>query len=181
MTNLLSSFPKLLALHIAHVLLFLLLAGCSSSDSFSPAYTATIAEGRSAATDIMGKTGASSISIALIDGKTLVWAETFGYADENTKTRPTTETMYGICSLSKILATIAVMKLVDNKQIYLNAPLTDYIKSFSMLSPEYSKITVRMLLNHSSGFPGAEYRNAVSLSPLWKPSANSVSSTPPAI
>jgi CubicO group peptidase (beta-lactamase class C family) len=166
MTNLLSSFPRLLALHIACVLLFLLLAGCSSSDSFSPNYTATIAEGRSAATDIMKKTGASSISIALIDGKTLVWAETFGYADENTKTRPTTETMYGICSLSKILATIAVMKLEDDKQISLHAPVKTYLSSFSMLSPEYTQITVNMLLNHSSGFPGAEYRNAVSLSPL---------------
>jgi len=35
-----------------------------------------------------------------------------------------------------------------------------------MLSPEYTRITVKMLLNHSSGFPGAEYRNAVTLSPL---------------
>jgi CubicO group peptidase (beta-lactamase class C family) len=28
-----------------------------------------------------------------------------------------------------------------------------------MLSPAYRQITVRMLLDHSSGFPGSEYRN----------------------
>ncbi len=28
-----------------------------------------------------------------------------------------------------------------------------------MLFPEYTQITVRILLNHSSGFPGSDYRN----------------------
>jgi len=140
------------------------MCGCSSSSNIG--YNATIAEGRDAVTKIMEKTGASSVSLALIDGNRVVWAETFGYADKNTKTKPAKDTMYGICSLSKIVATIAVMKLVDEKRISLNAPVTTYLKSFSMLSPEYTQVTVKMLLNHSSGFPGAEYRNAVSLSPL---------------
>lgn len=144
-----------------------MLGGCnSSSDSVSLNYTATIAEGRAAATDIMGITGASSISLAFIDRDRLVWAETFGYADKALKTAPTVDTMYSICSVSKIVGTIATMKLVDQKRVSLDAPLTDYIKSFSMLSPEYTQITVRMLLNHASGFPGGDYRNAVSSSPL---------------
>jgi CubicO group peptidase (beta-lactamase class C family) len=166
MTNLLSSFPKLLALHIAPVLLILLLAGCSSSDSFFPVYTATIAEGRSAATDIMEKTGASSISLAFIDGERLIWAETFGLADKDSMTAPTADTMYCIGSTSKMLATIAVMRLVYLQLVDIDKPLTDYIKSFSMLSPEYKQITVRMLLNHSSGFPGTDERNAETSSPL---------------
>jgi CubicO group peptidase (beta-lactamase class C family) len=114
----------------------------------------------------MEKTGASSISLAFIDGERLVWAETFGWADKGSKIAPTVDTMYSICSVSKMVATIAVMKLVDQKRVSLDAPLTDYIKSFSMLSPEYAQITVRMLLNHSSGFPGADYRNAATYSPL---------------
>lgn len=141
------------------------ICGCSSSSS-NITYNATIAEGRIAANEIKDSTSASSISIALIDGERVVWAETFGYADKSTLTKPTTDTMYGICSLSKILATIAVMKLVDRERISLDAPVKTYLGSFSMLSPEYTRITVRMLLNHSSGFPGAEYRNAVTLSPL---------------
>ena len=129
-------------------------------------YTATIAEGRAAANDIMQNTGASSISLAFIDGERLVWAETFGLADKKINSVPMPETMYPICSVSKMLATIAVMKLVDQKLVSLEAPLTDYIPSFSMLSPEYTQITVGMLLNHSSGFPGTDYRNAETSSPL---------------
>ena len=166
MTNLLSSIPRRCSLFIVPILLFWLIAGCSSSDSFSPAYTATIAEGRSAATEIMEKTGASSISLAFIDGERLVWAETFGHADKGSKTAPTADTMYCIGSTSKMIATIAVMKLVDQKLVFLDDPLTKYIPSFSMASPEYTQITVRMLLNHSSGFPGTDYRNGFTSSPL---------------
>jgi CubicO group peptidase (beta-lactamase class C family) len=143
----------------------LFLSGFSSSSS-STTYTGTIAEGRSAAMEIMQKTGASSISLAFIDGEKVVWAEAFGLADKESMTAPQADTMYCIGSTSKMLATIAVMKLVDQGLVSLDAPLTTYIKSFSMASPEYTQITVRMLLNHSAGFPGADYRNSETSSPL---------------
>jgi CubicO group peptidase (beta-lactamase class C family) len=148
--------------HLVVSLLFF--TGCSSNSS--PTYSATIAEGRAAAKEIMNSTGASSISLAFIDGDRLVWAETFGFADKVLKTVPMTDTMYPLASVSKMIAAIAVMKLVDRKLVSLDAPLTNYIPSFSMLSPEYTQITVRMLLNHSSGFPGTDYRNSETFSPL---------------
>jgi len=129
-------------------------------------YTATIAEGRTAVKEVMEQTGASSVSVAFTDGDRLVWTETFGYADRASGTLPTKETMYGIGSTSKMVATIAIMRLVDQKKVSLDAPVADYIKSFTMLSPEYRKITVRMLLNHSAGFPGTDERNAETTSPL---------------
>jgi len=164
MVNPASSVSKLFPLLIIPVVLFCLLPGCSSDST--PNYTAVIDEGRAAARQVMDSTGASSISLALVDGDTVVWAETFGFADKAAKTAPTPDTMYTICSVSKMVATVAAMKLVDQKLVSLDRPLTDYIPTFTMLSPEYTQITVRMLLNHSSGFPGSDYRNAVSYSPL---------------
>jgi CubicO group peptidase (beta-lactamase class C family) len=55
---------------------------------------------------------------------------------------------------------------VDQKKVALDAPLTRYIKTFTMASPMYRKMTVRELLNHSSGFPGTDYRNAETFSPF---------------
>lgn len=145
---------------------FFSLAGCGS-DSHPPfPYTATIDEGRTAAKEIMEETGASSVSLALVDGERLVWAEAFGWADKASGTAPRADTMYPICSVSKMLATISVMKMVDLGLVALDAPLGQYIPSFGMLSPEYRQITVRMLINHSSGFPGTDYRNAETCSPL---------------
>lgn len=137
----------------------------SSSSPVLP-YSATIAEGRTAAKEVMKKTGASSISLSFIDGERLVWHETFGFSDKASKTVSGKDTLYPIGSVSKMLATIAIMKLVDQKRISLDAPITSYVKSFSMLSPDYMRVTVRMLLNHTSGFPGTDYRNAETNSPL---------------
>lgn len=139
---------------------------CAAASSSLFPYKATIAEGQAAAKEGMKETGASSVSLAFIDGERLVWTETFGLADRESKAAPKSDTMYCIGSTSKALAAIAVMKLVDQKKVSLDAPLVNYIKSFSMLSPEYRQVTVRMLLNHSTGFPGTDERNAETASPL---------------
>jgi CubicO group peptidase (beta-lactamase class C family) len=129
-------------------------------------YAGTIAEGRAAATEAMTTTGASSISLAFVEKDQVVWAEAFGLAEKETGTPPTVNTMYNIGSTSKTLAAIAIMRLVDEKMVALDAPVTRYIKSFTMASPKYRQVTVRHLLNHSSGFPGSDYRNIFTLSPV---------------
>lgn len=144
----------------------LCISGCSSSNSSSPGYTAVIEEGRNAVQEIMESTGASSVSLAFIDGNKVVWAETFGLADKESRTAPTVDTMYCIGSTSKMVATVAVMKLVDQGLLSLDGPLKNYIPSFSMASPGYAQVTVRMLLNHSAGFPGTDERNAETSTPL---------------
>ena len=35
-----------------------------------------------------------------------------------------------------------------------------------MVSPEYRNVTVRMLLNHSAGFPGGDLRNGLTDAPF---------------
>lgn len=148
------------------IVLVLCVSGCSSSSSSSPSYTAVIEEGRTAVKEIMESTDASSVSLAFIDGDKVVWAETFGLADKESLTAPTVDTMYCIGSTSKMVATIAVMKLVEQGLLSLDGPLKNYIASFSMASPEYAQVTVRMLLNHSAGFPGTDYRNSETSAPL---------------
>jgi len=151
---------------ILQLLLVLCASGCSYSSPSSLGYTAVIKEGRTAVKEIMETTGASSVSLAFIDGKKVVWTETFGLADKESQTAPAVDTMYCIGSTSKMVATVAVMKLVDQGLLSLDGPLKNYIASFSMASPEYAQITVRMLLNHSAGFPGTDYRNSETSAPL---------------
>ena len=124
-------------------------------------YQATIRDGRAAAQALLEQSGAASLSLALVSGERVVWQETFGYADKATSTAPEADTMYGIGSVSKILAAVAVMKLVDEGKVELDAPFTRYVPAFSMLSPAYRQITVRMLLDHSSGLPGSTYGNDI--------------------
>ena len=62
-----------------------------------------------------------------------------------------------IGSTSKMYVVTAVMQLVDRCKVDLDAPVTDYISDFKMADERYKKITVRMLMNHTSGLMGTRY------------------------
>ena len=76
-------------------------------------------------------------------------------ADENVN-----DTVYNVGSVSKVYVTVAVMQLVDQGKVNLDAPVTDYIKEFRMADERYKDITVRMLMNHTSGIMGTSSKNA---------------------
>ncbi len=129
----------------------------TSTAAATTLYKATIKDGRAAAQALLTQSGAASLSLALVSGERVVWQEGFGDADKATSTPPAADTMYGLGSVSKVLATVATMRLVDQGRIDLDAPLSTYVPSFTTLSAAYRQITVRMLLDHSSGLPGADY------------------------
>src|SRR5881396_1852559 len=141
-----------------------LVASCGSKSS-QPTYDAAIQEGKTAAQELINQ-GASAVAIALVDDKRIIWSQRFGLADRVTGQMPTDSTMFGIGSVSKMFATIAVMQLVDRGVVDLDTPLVTYLPAFRMAAAGYEKITVRMLLNHSSGFPGTDSRNMVTRSPV---------------
>ena len=62
-----------------------------------------------------------------------------------------------IGSVSKVYVTAAVMQLVDQGKVELDAPVTDYISDFKLADERYKDITVRMLMNHTSGLMGTQY------------------------
>ena len=67
-------------------------------------------------------------------------------------------TLFDLASLTKVLATTsAVMLLHDRRQLALDMPLTDLLPEFSAVHPSDARrrlVTLRMLLDHSSGLPG---------------------------
>ena len=81
-----------------------------------------------------------------------VWASSFGYLDSKNKVPAETDMLTRIASISKPMTAIAVMQLCEKNLIELDDPIQNYIKEF----PENSKgqITVRQLLNHTSGIKG---------------------------
>ena len=131
-----------------------------------PTYDRAIREGRTAAQEVLKDGGASALTIALVGRGGVIWSQAFGLADREAGKPANPHTMFGIGSVSKLFATIATMKLVDKGLVDLDSPLGEYLPDFRMASPQYGKITVRMLLNHSSGFPGSDYRNGFTTSPF---------------
>ncbi len=145
-------------------LAIILFAGCGGSSDPEP-YSAAIAEAQTAAREAMAESEASALTLALVDGERVIWTESLEHA-KGTGIVTGPEVMFGIGSVSKMFATIAVMKLVERGKVSLDEPLVTYLPDFSMLSPEYRDITVRMLLNHSAGFPGGDLRNGLTAAPF---------------
>jgi CubicO group peptidase (beta-lactamase class C family) len=67
-------------------------------------------------------------------------------------------TVFDLASLTKVLATTAaVMLLHDRGQLALDTPLAEWLPEFATAAAagtRRSRVTVRMLLDHSSGLPG---------------------------
>ena len=97
---------------------------------------------------------AGSATVAILDGGEVVYAEGFAMADRENSVPVDPATVFNIGSVSKVYVATAVMLLVDEGKIGLDAPAVRYLPEFFMADPRYVGITVRMLLNHSSGLPG---------------------------
>ena len=100
---------------------------------------------------------AGAVLLVATDGK-IIHEKAYGYAALNdyklqklaTPTPMTTRTMFDLASVTKVMATtLAMMKLVDQGKVELDAPVHRYIADFR--GPRLDSITVRHLLQHSSG------------------------------
>jgi D-alanyl-D-alanine-carboxypeptidase/D-alanyl-D-alanine-endopeptidase len=118
---------------------------------------------------LMHKAKVPGLAIAVFNKNHAVYKKTFGYSRADLKTPLALNTnIYG-ASLSKSVFTILVMKLVEQGKLDLDKPLQDYLPKpvyeyprqkkwhddFSSLRGDtlYSRITARMCLDHTSGFP----------------------------
>ncbi|NCE65383.1 class A beta-lactamase-related serine hydrolase [Pseudoflavonifractor sp. 524-17] len=104
--------------------------------------------------------GAVSIQYALWEEGEITLTGHAGTFSRTENRALTDSDLYGVGSVSKIYTTAAVMQLVEQGKVDLDRPVTAYLPDFTMADPRYQNITVRMLLNHSSGLMGDSTRSA---------------------
>lgn len=148
-------------LALALVLTPLVLSGCGTpaASGGRDQYQQAITVARGAIWADINAGLASAGAAAILDGGNVVYSEGFGPADRSVSSPVTPSTLFNIGSCSKAFVGAALMTLVDRGKVKLDAPVTRYLPEFKMEDPRYKDITVRMLLNHTSGFPGADYAN----------------------
>ncbi len=92
-----------------------------------------------------------ALSIALVDDQRIVWAKGFGFADPKAKAPATADTVYRVGSVSKLFTDIAVMRLVEQGKLDLDAPVANYLPNFKPENPFGKPITLRQMMAHRSG------------------------------
>ena len=152
---------KLLPKRTAALLLTIILALSLATPTLAAetAETADPVEEALAAAATYG--GAVSIQFALWQDGDITAAGGSGVYSKTENRALTEDILYGIGSISKIYTTVAVMQLVEKGRVSLDAPVTRYLKDFKMADSRYQDITVRMLLNHSSGIMGTGLADAI--------------------
>lgn len=76
----------------------------------------------------------------------------FKYRDPDKGIEPVTN--YGVASTTKFLSSLVILKNIEDHKIGLNDPIYKYVDSSAFKGISwFSKITVRHLLNHTSGIP----------------------------
>ncbi|MEX0643358.1 MAG: serine hydrolase [Pirellulales bacterium] len=92
-----------------------------------------------------------AVSIALVDGDRIAWSGGFGTLDAEGRQPADGDAIYRVGSVSKLFTDLAVMQLVAQGKVELDADVRKYLPDFSPENPYGTPITVRQLMSHQSG------------------------------
>jgi CubicO group peptidase (beta-lactamase class C family) len=95
------------------------------------------------------------ISAALVHDQELVWSGAVGMASMEEQRPAAPNTLYSICSISKLFTSVAIMQLRDEGKLQLRDPVSKHLDFFDLKQKyeESTPITVEGLLTHSGGLP----------------------------
>ena len=94
------------------------------------------------------------MSAAIVHDQKTLWSGAAGQADTALGRPATAETLYSICSVSKLFTSIGVMQLRDQGKLSLEDPVSKHLSWFRMKPAEEGReATVRGILTHSAGLP----------------------------
>ncbi|GAA4203350.1 serine hydrolase domain-containing protein [Actinocatenispora rupis] len=105
--------------------------------------------------DYVERTGLPGAEVAVTHGRDVV--RVGGYGHDSAGRPVTARTPMPVASLSKSFTALAVLQLVEAHQVDLDAPVRRYLPEFRLADPRGDRITVRELLDQTSGMSDAEF------------------------
>ncbi len=95
------------------------------------------------------------ITLGILYKDELLYGHAFGVSDLERQSPMTTESVFSICSISKLFTSIALMQLRDQGLLRLDDPVGKHLSWFNieLLYPDGPPLTIESILTHSSGLP----------------------------
>ncbi len=102
------------------------------------------------------------VSVAFFDHGQILWTRAYGLADVAAKTPVTRDTLFQAASISKPVAALAALRLVQDGKLSLDEDVNIKLKTWKVPENAFTvkeKVTIRRILSHSAGltvhgFPG---------------------------
>lgn len=97
------------------------------------------------------------ISLVVVNNDSIVYKKGFGWADKPQQISASPETVYHWWSITKIVTAMAILQLQEQGKLQLDDSVSKHLPFFEVKYPSKTSktITIRHLLNHSSGIPDA--------------------------
>ncbi|MEO8315421.1 MAG: serine hydrolase domain-containing protein [Pseudomonadota bacterium] len=109
-----------------------------------------VARTRQVVEQIMQRPEAVGLSVSVARGDRILLEQTFGKADLELDVPANAQTMFRIGSVTKQFTAASIMKLVERGKLTLDDDVRKYVPAFDTGG---RTVTIRQLLNHSSGVP----------------------------
>jgi CubicO group peptidase (beta-lactamase class C family) len=109
----------------------------------------------------MGYYNVPGFSIALIDQEEVAWARGYGVLEVGGDKPVTDETIFQAASISKPVAAMIALHLVEAGLLDLDADVNEVLRSWQVSENEHTqvqKVTLRGLLSHTAGLTVSGYR-----------------------
>lgn len=102
--------------------------------------------------------GIPGLALTVYNPETGFWSYANGFANVEEQEPLTSEHRFYLQSVSKTYMAVVILKLYEKGKLDLDDPLTKYLKYDWLMNKEgIEKITLRMLLNHTTGLPEYNY------------------------
>lgn len=96
---------------------------------------------------------APGLAVGVVYDHQMIYAKGFGVKNVQTGEAIDEHTLFHMASVSKTLVVTGIMQLVEQGKINLDASISTYLPYFILADDRYQQVTVRLLLNHTSGMP----------------------------
>ncbi|KQY87109.1 hypothetical protein ASD24_26915 [Paenibacillus sp. Root52] len=93
------------------------------------------------------------LAVGIVYRNQTIYTRGFGIMNMESGLPVTEHTLFHTASVSKTLVATAIMQLAEQGLLQLNGYVTEYLPYFNLKDELYQLITVRHLLNHTSGLP----------------------------
>jgi len=96
-----------------------------------------------------------AVSAGVVVGDDLVWAKGYGTIDEQHTVPASPQTIYSICSISKLFTSVALMQQYEAGRVRLDEPIATYLPwaKLKETGEDSVPVTLRGILTHSAGLP----------------------------
>jgi D-alanyl-D-alanine-carboxypeptidase/D-alanyl-D-alanine-endopeptidase len=109
-------------------------------------------------TEVFHRSGSTGMVVVIVRGNE-TWIQSYGQTHPGSHQKPTADSLFRLCSVSKILTTDVLVKLVADGRVSLSDPLQKYsphnvtVPVLTVRGERSRPITLLDLATHTAGFP----------------------------